>query len=433
MRTLFFALLFLPLFAVAQDSPVLQGIWYTPGNRITHLRTGQELDEARRVLLESATDSIYVSVFSISADDSGLGLYKTLCEKARAGLDVRVIVDHHNNKNIFEHSQKLKECGAYVLSFRPGNRWFAHHEKILVVDGEKMILGGSGFSTKYALAAPASYEETSLLRQVRAEGWYDTDYLIEGPASCRLMAQYKVNFTQIAKSFSEYNPDYWWYGIENFRQMIPSYYGFKKFRGCRSTRSMGNERVTVIQNNPHRTSADHRPILQAHLAAVNQAKEGEEFQLYAPYFVPNAKLVKAMEQALKRGVKITVITNSMESNDEKSFARKIFIGMMEATEPLIKAGMKIYLWNQTSTVHRKGGRLGRVAFWGSDNLDNRAQDYQSEVVAYTDSVSVVEGVSQDFLRDLQLSVPLSKEYVDKAFDGASFLDKLVGTRLKRYL
>lgn len=427
-------LLLVPALSFAQTTPVIQGLEHTEGNRITHLPEGRALNDARMELLKSAKSSIYLSAFSYSYDEVGKSVYNVLCEKAKQGLDVRVIIDHHNNINLLEHTTFLKEkCGAFVISFRPGNRWFALHEKILLVDGEKAINGGSGYSKKYLHAAPDSYQPESELRKIRTEGWYDSDYLLEGPGACSLHRQFRNHFIILARQMADYNPDIRWYGVENFWQMLPKYYGFGKFKNCDSKTVMGDERAILIHNNPHKTKSSHRPILAAHVGAIDQTVKGDKVLLYGPYFVPGKKFVNALILALKRGVEVKVITNSVESNDEKKHGKKIFVGMIEAITPMIKAGASIYLWNQKGTIHRKGGKIGKVAFYGSDNLDNRGQDYQAEVVVYTDSSKVVSQVEFDFERDLELSKPLTYEYTKKVYKDSSWLDKFVAKRLRRYL
>lgn len=426
-----FLLLTLPLLAFGAPEKVLPGIPQFDGNKITHLATGEELSKARFEMIYSAVDSLYLSTFTLSADDVGKGIFDLLCYKAKLGVEVRLLVDHRSSKSYFKYTAKLRECGVFTISFRPDDRFFAMHEKLLIVDGERMIMGGSNYSDKYHIAAPNSDLQDSKLRKRGRYGWYDSDYKIEGPAACGFHTLFRNNFIHLARNLADYNPELNHYGWDYFKHKFVSHYGLGKFKDCVSKDVMGDESIIPIIGQPYKKS--DRPIMKAHLAGISLTKKGEQILLYAPYFVPGDEYVKALGAAVKRGVDVRVITNSVESNDEQSMGNILFIGMYEAIKPMVEAGVKVYLWKIKSTIHRKGGIYGNIAFFGSDNLDNRAQEYSSESIVFTNSKAVADGVKVDYEIDLKRgTMPLSEEYVQKIYDNSSWLEILAGRKLKKY-
>lgn len=425
-------LIVLPLTALAQDRiEVLPKYLYSSGNKITHIPSGEVLEKARWELIFSATSSIYLSTFTLSPDEVGKEMFELLCYKAKHDVEVRVLVDHKSSKNFYNYSQKLRDCGAFTIQFRPDDQLYAMHEKLLIVDGERMIMGGSNYSEKYHIAAPNSDGANSKLRKKGRFGWYDSDYKIEGPAACEFHMKYRQNFKHLASYLADYNTELYHYGLEYFKGIFTEYYGLKKFRSCVSMDKMGDERIIPILGQPYHKS--ERPIMHAHLAGISQTKKGDRILLYAPYFVPGENYVSALAEAVKRGVDVNVITNSVESNDEQSMGNILFIGMVEAIRPMLKAGVKVHIWKLKSTIHRKGGLYGKVAFFGSDNLDNRGQEYSSESVIFTDSPTIVNGVIEDYAKDLERGTTLlSKEYIKKIYDNSSWLEIQAGKLLKKY-
>lgn len=424
-----FLVLSLPLFA--QPGNVLPGQIDFGGNKITHLPTGPELEKARWETIFSATSSIYLSTFTLSPDEVGKEIFELLCYKAKLGVEVRVVVDHRSSKNFYSYSQKLRDCGAYTIQFRPDDRFYAIHEKVLIVDGERMIMGGSNYSEKYHIAAPKSDLADSKLRLRGRFGWYDSDYKIEGPAVCAMHYKYRHNFTHLARHLADYNAELQHYGVDYFKGIFQKYYGLKKFRACVSTDVMGDERIIPTLGNPYKQK--ERPIMDAHMAGIAQTVKGDQILLYAPYFVPGPKYVSALADAVKRGVDVHVITNSVESNDEQELGNILFIGMVESIRPMLKAGVKVHLWKLKSTIHRKGGMYGKVSFFGSDNLDNRGQEYSSESVFFTNSPTVREEIIKSYNEDLERGTFLITEaYIKKIYDESSWFSIKAGKWFKEY-
>ncbi len=422
---------------VSSDAyPMLQGL---KGNLIEPLKDGEHLMAKRIELIKNAKRSIYLSTFSISPDEVGKDMFQVICAKAKEGLDVRLIIDNRANKDYQDYAFKLKECTAHVILFRPGSRMYAIHEKLLIIDGETVITGGTGYTRTYKLHAFDSFKEEKLREDKLTHGWYDVDYQVTGATACSLHYQFQLNFKRLAMMVADYNPDVSWYGWDNFISMREEYYGLKKMPACGkkiSEMNVGNSKAVGIIGNPYVTNA--RPILKAHLGAISEAsaqtKKGsaKEITLYAPYFVPGSKFVQALVAAHKAGVKIRVLTNSMESSDEKAYGKILFAAMIYAIRPLLKEGIEVRLWKEKSTLHRKGGVIGDMAYFGSDNLDNRAQEYQSESVVYSDDSTIVEDMKKDFERDVTHSDLLDDKYVQDFMNSASAIYKWVGRNFTKY-
>src|SRR6185436_39287 len=90
----------------------------------------------------------------------------------------------------------------------------------------------------------------------------------------------------------------------------------------------------------------------------------------------------------------------------------------EVTRPLRQAGVQVHLWPRPSTMHRKGVVFdGRFAYFGSDNLDRRGQDRNSESVIFSDDVDAVRQMARDLDRDFALAgEPVSEALAQRDLD-----------------
>lgn len=397
------------------------------GHTITPLENGIKLEEARSLLIERAQTSIYITTFSISTDAVGQRLLERLCQKAKEGVDVRIIYDHRNNKNWYNNAERLKDCGGYVIRYRPHSRLKALHEKLLIVDGKWVINGGSGYSRKYMLAAFESKESSYQQKHQLKFGWYDHDYLAEGPIACQMHKRFVNNFVNLVFNGSYYNPVRFLWG-KQWGGQVPKVYGLGFFKSCQEHKAKsGHVRMMALHGAPMWDSK--RPIIEAYLKAIELSieRKEKEIKLYAPYGVVGTKLVNALIRAQNSGIQVTIIGNSESSSDEQKLIDPLMVATYVSLLPLVRKGGKLFFWNQKATLHRKGGIFGNsLTYYGSDNLDNRGQEYQSESVIMTDDPLTIAQNHKEFQRDLKHSVPVSAQQMIRGINSKMWLYRWVG-------
>lgn len=421
----------------AQPAPEEDASGMLAGHRIKLLRDGMSVDDARFELVDSAKRSIYVSAFSWHNDNVGIALIKRVCQKMKAAkgkLEVKIMLENFASKELETGKGRLaplsdltgapplpkgaallRKCGAKVLFYKPRRRGLEHalqvrHEKLFVVDGERLLTGGSNIGDYYHSSSPWSGI------------WYDLDALIEGPIACwyhnqlqkswRIGVGEDVGLEMLSQSEAGELSD-------RERDRARRGYGMHRMRKCelKTAKQFGNSRVYGVYGRP--ASTTQRPLLDSYLKAVNEAQH--TIRLYAPYFVPEPRFAAALVRAARRGVKITVLTNSLASNDETT---AIFSAMLLSVitplggEPaLVRSKIRIKLWPGQATLHRKGGVFDaghptQLAYLGSDNLDVRGQDMSSESIVWTDDGAIIAQLAADFRRDVKISQTLTKKLSD---------------------
>ena len=409
--------------------------WYErfaqPGHSLKILPTGAELTRARLELIERAQKTIYLSTYMFLPDEAGYELLAKLCEKAQKGIDVRLLVDSYGSKPLrkLKYVENIRSCGIRLMFFNPP-RWglleipYALHEKLLVIDGTTLLMGGDGVGRQYKAASRDS------------NVWHDLDLQVTGPAACWFHKRFIETWTTSTNrtidserdlGSSSGTADTPYTRKEPFTpEELDQLFGIDQMQSCEPVQG-GNSRLLPLIGNP--LFKTERPLLEAHLAAVKASKK--EIRLYAPYFIPHEKFTEALLDARKRGVEVTVLTNSPASNDEKG---TIMIGMFYKVRQLLNAGVKIRLWQKPSTLHRKGGVYdGRWAYFGSDNLDRRAQEYSSESLAFTDDPEIIRQMQSELDQDIPFTEPVTNQFIEKYLEGSSFWSKLITKLIVNYM
>ncbi|OFZ19905.1 MAG: hypothetical protein A2X94_14715 [Bdellovibrionales bacterium GWB1_55_8] len=404
------------------------------GHSLQILPTGQDLTAQRHALIESAQESIFLASYMFLPDEAGLDIARRLCEKSRHGVDVRLMLDNWGSAPLRKRKflKKFRDCGIRLIFFNPG-RWglgdlaYTLHEKLLVVDGARVMIGGNGYDNRYRRASRNS------------EIWHDIELRVDGPSACWYHKQFADNWKRSAERtilvdwMRPKEPRFPDEPVDPFDEELilsadelEKLFGLDSIPGCNPT-DHGDSRLAPFYGNP--LFQKNRPLLDAHLQALESSRR--EIKLYAPYFIPHERFSQALIEARRRGVKVTVLTNSPVSNDE---AQTIVVGMFNSIKDLLNAGVDVRLWTRKSTLHRKGGIYDdRWAYLGSDNLDRRGQEYSSEAIVFTDDSAILEQLEAEFEEDHALTESVTWDFIHDYLSSSNPLIRWVAWFLRKYM
>ena len=177
------------------------------GNHLEFMPSGSFSFKKRWELLEGAENTIDIVAFSLMRDETSARLCNLLCDKLRQGVKVRMIFDDAVLYSTFSGGllRTVSKAGAEVVRYNKlfrnilpsagKGRPFHHlvrnikiklkrrfHEKYMVVDGSKSILGGINWGNKYAFGG------------IQPKAWRDTDVFITGPVVADIQAQFIKDF-----------------------------------------------------------------------------------------------------------------------------------------------------------------------------------------------------------------------------------------------
>jgi len=340
--------------AFVAELEALQGAKFQAGNKITILTDGPESFAKRDELIANAKESIHLMTWAFYDDETGWETARKLAEKKAEGLDVKVIVDGQvaANPGHNETLDFMESKGVEVVRWRSSDRPYdGQHRKAMVVDNKVAIAGGLNVGNVYSHRGPEDGQK-----------WRDTDVLVEGPA------------------------------VGECARLIASVSG-KSPQGIVSPGPVGAARSAVVNHLPGPKGDAH--ILLATLKAIQGASESVDIE--NAYVISTPDLRQSLLDALDRGVRVRVLTNSAESVDEPIVSAPILGSLPD----LVAAGAEVYL-KQGDTLHSKFMTVdGIFTSVGSYNLHPRSHRFEGEMTVNTLDTQVAAQLTASFEKDIQ--------------------------------
>ena len=312
---------------------VLLGPPFIVGNRYAVLRNGDEIFPPMLAAIRSAKSSITFETYIYWSGDIGRAFADALCERARQGVKVHVLLDWlGSNKLDKSLMQEMVVAGVEVKRFHPPHWSHLHrlntrtHRKLLVVDGRIGFTGGVGI-------APAWTGHGQ-----DPDHWRDTHFKVEGPVVAQMQAAFLDNWVKVTGAVL--------HGDDYFPPL----------------HSVGTGSAQIFSSSPSGGSANMQLM---YLFAITAASRS--IDLSAAYFVPDDLTRDALIEAMKRGVKLRVVVpgEHIDSDTVRNASRALW-------GPLLSAGAVIAEYKPTM-FHVKAMIVDDLLVSvGSTNFDNRS-------------------------------------------------------------
>ncbi len=331
------------------------------GNDVRLLLSGTEKFDALFDDIRNATKHIHLEYYVFEKSIIGNELQHLLIEKAKEGVEVRVIYDAlgswSTSKAFF---QEMKDAGIQVMPFlRILLPWlspktnYRNHRKIAVIDGCIGYTGGINVADRYIDGAQFKH-------------WRDTHVRIVGDGVYGLQTAFLID----------------WFFVS--RNLITSKYYFPDIA------AKGNSLVQIATSSP---DTDWEGIMQGLFSMVTNAKKYVYVQ--TPYFLPNESLLTAMQTAALSGVDIRLM---VPFRSDTLIAMK---GMQSYFTEVMEAGVKVYVYKKGFLHSKTMVSDDIVSTVGSTNLDYRSFELNFEVNAFIYDEAFAETMKRIFLNDEQ--------------------------------
>jgi cardiolipin synthase len=342
------------------------------GCAITVLRDGGETYPAMLAALAGAQRSICLETYILAADLTGDRFKAVLMERARAGIEVRVIYDAVGSFGLpGGWVDDMRAAGCQVIAFNPIAQWrrrfrLSHrdHRKIIVVDDAVAFTGGLNISNDYA-----AVEEGGV-------GWHDMHCRVTGPIVLDLARMFRRSW--LRGGGSPYPPPR---TPRELAEKVP-----------------GESYARLIDNTRRRQRATTR---RAYLHVLRAARTAVLIQ--NAYFLPDRGLRRAMTRAVRRGVAVSVMVPG------RSDVKIIQWASLYALRGLARGGVKVFLW-RGPMMHAKTCVVD--ALWstiGSYNFDSMSRFNNLEVTVEILDPAIGGTLVTHFERDLQTCDPYDQE------------------------
>jgi cardiolipin synthase len=361
--------------ALALSDPVLLS-----GNKINLLQNGDEYFPAMLQAIRAARKTINFEGYIFYSDPVGDQFRDALCERARSGVEVRVLLDGVGSGWRLNNSDVglMKKAGCKFAYYHPTHSWRVDrtnrrsHRRILVTDGKLGFTGAIGFAEKWSGHAE------------NKNHWRDAQMRIQGPLVHKLQAAFQ---------------EHW---VKTFGEALTGADQFPAFS------SDGDLKAQLVSSRSF--SMAPVPLIQAVAFTAAQKR----IWITNSYCTPTSDQVEHLVKAVQRGVDVRILLPG-ENNDQpltKSAGRTAYGKMLEG-------GVKIFEY-QPTMIHEKSMVIdGLFSMFGSSNLDARSSEINEEldVVVYDQKFGgEMEAVFEKDLRQ-------SREYTLQEFKKRSLWER----------
>jgi len=316
---------------------------------------------ARIAAINKAESSIHFETFFMTPGRRANEFAEAICDRALAGVDVQMIVDHYGSKKLSKrYWQRLRNAGVDLRFFNNFNwrapiDYFARtHRKLLLIDGKLGLMGGAGISDFWD--GIDNIDDTG--------PWYDFEMSFEGEVVAALQGMFMQHWTYVHGKadldLKVFNPQ-------------PTH---------------SPTMLLTAGDDPSYRSSSVKALF---LTSIYAAKE--RIWISSPYFLPDDNLREALISAKKRGVEIRILTNGSQCDK-----KLVYYASCELYGDLLAAGIEINEY-QPSMMHAKALLLDDC--WistGSANFDPRSFFHNDELDISTAQPELVKNIENLFVR-----------------------------------
>ena len=329
------------------------------GNSVKLLTDGREKFDCMFEDIRKARKHIHVNYYIFDQCKIGYELQHLLIEKAKEGIEVRVIYDDigswHTKQRFF---REMREVGVQVypflkvlLPYLSPKFNYRNHRKIVVIDGEIAYTGGFNVADRYVTGGNFSF-------------WRDSHIRVEGKAVYGLQTAFLID----------------WFFVS--RKLLTSKYYFPDLS------DQGDCLVQTVTSGP---DTDWENIMQGIFTVLTNARKYVYIQ--TPYFLPNESLLTAMQTVALSGVDVRLMVPA------KSDTWVALKGMHSYLTEIMEAGVKVYFY-QDGFLHSKSMVADDiVSTVGSTNLDYRSFEFNFEVNSFIYNEAFGKHMKEVFLKD----------------------------------
>lgn len=322
--------------------------------------------------LKKAEKFIFLEFFIIREGEFWNEVLSILKEKARRGVDVRIMYDDMGCLGYLppDYYHELEEYDIKCVVFNklsPFSNLFMNnrdHRKILVIDGKVAISGGFNLADEYInLTSPYGH-------------WKDNVFFVKGEA----VWNYTVMFLNLWNSYKRDDKD------------------FLKYKHTFKRKYKANGYAAPYGDSPLDTEIVGENI---YLNIINQAQK--YLYITTPYLIIDSDLLTSLLLAAKRGVDVRIVVPGIPD-------KKVAYSLTQSYfEQLIKGGVKIYKYSKGFVHSKIFVSDDAVATVGTVNLDYRSLYLHFECGLYMYKTNIIKDVKKDLINTIEKSEKVTKK------------------------
>ena len=323
-----------------------------------------------------ARHHIHLSTYIIDDDPLGRLIADVLIDKARQGVEVRLIYDDVGCWRVpSSFFERLRVGGVDVHAFMPvhfpaftSKVNYRNHRKLCIVDGQLGFIGGMNIAMRY-------------LRGTEHTAWRDTHLLVQGGAVYGIQRAFLVDWYFVDRTLisgDEYYPPINQQPTTNNQHLTPN-------------TQYPTTLAQVVTSSP---IAQWPDIMQGYVRILLEAKH--YVYMETPYFLPTEPILFAMRTAALAGIDVRLMVPAHPDSKLLEWASRSYL------VETLDAGVKVYLYEAGFNHSKLLVADDSLCTCGSTNIDFRSfeNNFEANIFFYDEAMAM--RMKQVFLEDQAL-------------------------------
>ena len=322
--------------------------------------------------IAKAESHIHIDMYIFADDALGCLLSDALIDKARQGVEVKLIYDDVGCWNVsHQFFERMRDEGVEVVPFLPvrfpsftSKVNYRNHRKLIVIDGRIGFIGGMNVALRY-------------VKGTGTQPWRDTMLKVEGTGVYGLQRAFLID----------------WYFCD--RTLISDR---KYYPPVRLSEPLDAQSLSLSQTVTSGPVAPYPEIMQGYVRIILAAKR--YVYLETPYFLPTEPVLFALKTASAAGVDVRIIVPYRSDAKWVEWASRSYL------REVVESGVTVMLY-QAGFLHSKLLVCDdTICTCGSTNVDIRSfeNNFESNIFLYGEAAA--RQLREMFLADEQQSVNL---------------------------
>lgn len=343
-------------------------------NKVEFLTDGYQFFPSLLRDISRAKHHIHIDIYIFEDDALGRLVADALIERARHGVEVRLIYDDVGcwsvDNRFFE---RMREAGIECVPFLPvrfpqftSKANYRNHRKVIVIDGLTGYIGGMNIALRYVKGGKK--------RRVESNRWRDTMARIEGEGVYTLQRLFLID----------------WYFVDRTLLSDQKYY---------ATPVSPYPKGALMQAVSSDPVSPYPEIMQGYVQTILSARE--YVYIETPYFIPNGVVLFALKTAASKGVDVRLLVPLHGDTWLTQWASRSYL------REVAEAGVQVSLYN-AGFLHSKIMVCDNaLATCGSTNVDFRSLENNFEANVFFYDREVAMNLRNIYLEDEKHAVAFS--------------------------
>ncbi len=366
-------------------------------NKVDIMTDGYQFFPALLHDIASARHHIHINIYIFEDDPLGRLVADALIDKARQGVEVRLIYDDVGCWSVSNRFfARMQQAGIEVVPFLPvrfprltSKANYRNHRKLIIIDGCIGYVGGMNIALRYVKGGKQRMPKVNSMIHPRRLAWRDTMARIEGQGAHSLQQAFLVD----------------WYFVDRTLLNDRKYYMSPALLEGAATSSGADGDSAPHASEPSAnillqtiTSGPTSPMPEIMQGLVNIIMNAKHYvYMETPYFLPTTMFIFALKTAVSTGVDVRLLVPLHGDTWLTSWASRSFL------REIAEAGVRVSLY-EPGFLHSKLLVCDdSIATCGSTNIDFRSLENNFEVSTFFYSEEVACRMRDIYLADEQQS------------------------------